>query len=35
MADGNKELAILYYEKSLKLNPGNGNAVNQLKNLKK
>ena len=35
MADGNKELAIIYYEKSLKLNPGNGNAVNQLKNLKK
>jgi 3-oxoadipate enol-lactonase len=35
MADGNKEMAILYYEKSLKLNPGNTNAVNQLKILKK
>jgi 3-oxoadipate enol-lactonase len=35
LADGKKELAILYYEKSLKLNPGNSNAVSQLKNLKK
>ena len=35
LADGNKELAIFYYEKSLELNPGNVNAVNQLKNLKK
>jgi len=35
MADGNKELAIFYYEKSLTLNPGNGNAVDQLKKLKK
>ncbi len=35
LAVGNKELAIFYYEKSLKLNPGNVNAVNQLKNLKK
>lgn len=35
LADGNKELAIFYYEKSLKLNPGNANAVNQLKKLKK
>jgi pimeloyl-ACP methyl ester carboxylesterase len=35
LADGNKELAIFYYEKSLKLNPGNGNAANQLKDLKK
>jgi tetratricopeptide (TPR) repeat protein len=35
LADGNKELAILYYEKSLELNPENDNAVNQLKNLKK
>jgi 3-oxoadipate enol-lactonase len=35
LADGNKELAIFYYEKSLELNPGNVNAVDQLKNLKK
>jgi 3-oxoadipate enol-lactonase len=35
LADGNKELAILYYEKSLELNPENSNAVDQLKNLKK
>lgn len=35
MADGNKELAILYYKKSLELNPENTNAVDQLKNLKK
>ncbi len=35
LADGNKELAVLYYEKSLKLNPENSHAVSQLKNLKK
>jgi 3-oxoadipate enol-lactonase len=35
LADGNKDLAIFYYEKSLKLNPGNGHAADQLKNLKK
>jgi len=35
LADGNQELAIWYYEKSLKLNPGNANAASQLKNLKK
>ncbi len=35
LADGNKELAILYYEKSLELNPENANAVSQLKNLRK
>jgi tetratricopeptide (TPR) repeat protein len=35
LADGNEELAIVYYEKSLKMNPGNGNAANQLKILKK
>jgi len=34
MMDGNKELAIAYYEKSLKLNPGNENAVSRLKKLK-
>jgi pimeloyl-ACP methyl ester carboxylesterase len=34
MMDGNKELAIAYYEKSLKLNPGNENAVIQLKKLR-
>ncbi len=35
LADGSKELAIANYEKSLTLNPGNENAVRQLKNLKK
>jgi 3-oxoadipate enol-lactonase len=35
MADGDKAMAISYYEKSLQLNPGNTNAVNQLKILKK
>jgi hypothetical protein len=35
MADGNRELAIHYYEKSLELNPENANAVSQLKNLRK
>jgi hypothetical protein len=35
MADGNKELAIQYYEKSLELNPENGNAVDLLEKLKK
>ncbi len=34
MADGNKELAILYYEKSLELNPENTNAANQLNKLR-
>jgi len=35
MADGQKEAAIAYYEKSLKLNPQNENAAAQLKILKK
>jgi len=34
MIKGNKELAIKYYEQSLKLDPGNTNAVEQLKKLK-
>lgn len=34
MVMGNKELAIEYYEKSLQLDPGNSNAVEQLKKLK-
>jgi CubicO group peptidase (beta-lactamase class C family) len=34
MTKGNKELAIKYYEKSLELDPGNINAVEQLKKLK-
>ena len=34
MINGNKELAIQYYEKSLQLDPGNENAVEQLKKLK-
>ena len=34
MIRGNKELAIRYYEKSLRLDPGNSNAVEQLKKLK-
>lgn len=34
MIKGNKELAIKYYEKSLQLDPGNENAVEQLKKLK-
>ena len=34
MTKGNKELAIKYYEKSLELDPGNTNAVEQLKKLK-
>ena len=34
MINGNKELAIEYYEKSLKLDPDNSNAVEQLKKLK-
>jgi 3-oxoadipate enol-lactonase len=34
MADGNKKLAIHYYEKSLKLNPENANAVNQIEKLR-
>ena len=35
LADGNKEQSILNYEKSLKLNPDNSNAVIQLNKLKK
>jgi 3-oxoadipate enol-lactonase len=35
MTDGNKETALLYYEKSLKLNPENNNAVEQIQKLKK
>jgi len=35
LADGNIELVIFYYEKALKMNPGNGQAVKQLKNPKK
>ena len=34
MIKGNKELAIKYYEKSLELDPGNSNAVEQLKKLR-
>ena len=34
MTRGNKELAIKYYEKSLELDPGNTNAIEQLKKLK-
>lgn len=34
MIKGNKEFAIKYYEKSLQLDPGNTNAVEQLKKLK-
>jgi CubicO group peptidase (beta-lactamase class C family) len=34
MINGNKELAIKYYEKSLQLDPGNTNAADQLKKLK-
>jgi imidazolonepropionase-like amidohydrolase len=34
MDDGNKELAIKNYQKSLQLNSGNDNAVKQLKRLK-
>ncbi|MGB6865250.1 MAG: tetratricopeptide repeat protein, partial [Candidatus Aminicenantaceae bacterium] len=35
MTDGNKELAVKNYEKSLELNPENSNAVEMLKKLKK
>ena len=35
LADGQKELAISFYERSLKLNPGNENAANQLRKIKK
>jgi tetratricopeptide (TPR) repeat protein len=35
MLNGNRELAILNYEKSLELNPDNTNAVNMLKRLEK
>ena len=34
MIAGNKDLAILNYEKSLKLNPQNTNAIDVLKKLK-
>ncbi len=34
-ADGEIELAIVNYERSLKLNPGNANAADRLKDLKK
>jgi len=34
MVNGNKQFAIEYYEKSLKLNPSNGNAIDMLKKLK-
>ncbi|MEZ5427466.1 MAG: tetratricopeptide repeat protein [Pyrinomonadaceae bacterium] len=33
MLKGNKDLAVRYYKKSLELNPGNTNAVNQIKKL--
>jgi len=33
MIDGNKELAIKYYKKSLELNRDNTNAVQKLKEL--
>ena len=35
MTDGNKELAVKNYEKSLELNPENSNAVEMLKKLEK
>jgi tetratricopeptide (TPR) repeat protein len=35
LAKGNKLLAIKYYERSLELNPNNGNAIDILKELKK
>lgn len=35
MLNGDRELAILYYEKSLELNPDNTNAVKMLKRLEK
>lgn len=34
MTKGDKELAVKYYEKALQLDPGNSNAVDQLKKLK-
>ena len=34
MTRGDKGLAIKYYEKSLQLDPGNNNAVDQLKKLR-
>jgi predicted negative regulator of RcsB-dependent stress response len=34
-ADGNKELAILNYKKSLELDPGNQNAKQMLEQLNK
>jgi cytochrome c-type biogenesis protein CcmH/NrfG len=34
MIKGDKESAIKYYEKSLRLNPDNKNAVGKLKELK-
>jgi cytochrome c-type biogenesis protein CcmH/NrfG len=34
MKNGDKELAIENYEKSLKLDPGNANAVEMLKRLR-
>jgi tetratricopeptide (TPR) repeat protein len=34
MDNGNKELAIRYYQKSLDLNPENKNAATQIKKLK-
>jgi cytochrome c-type biogenesis protein CcmH/NrfG len=34
MANGEKELAIKNYEKSLELNANNGNAVEMLKKMK-
>ena len=33
MKSGDKEMAIASYKKSLKLNPGNNNAVDMLKKL--
>jgi Flp pilus assembly protein TadD len=35
MENGQNDLAIEYYQKSLKLNPQNTNAVNMLKRIKK
>lgn len=35
MINGNKELAIKYYEQAVQLDPGNSNAVEQIKKLRK
>jgi tetratricopeptide (TPR) repeat protein len=35
MTNGNKEQAIKYYEQAVQLDPGNTNAVEQIKKMKK